>query len=68
MKYLKDLFGGDPRQFGMVFALVALVVFFQVQTDGLVLTSANLMNLLNGNAYILVLAIGMVLVIIAGHI
>ena len=68
MKYLKDLFGGDPRRFGMVFALVALVIFFQVQTDGLVLTSANLMNLLNGNAYILVLAIGMVLVIIAGHI
>lgn len=68
MNYLKDLFGGDPRQFGMVFALVALVTFFQVQTEGLVLTSANLMNLLNGNAYILVLAVGMVLVIIAGHI
>ncbi len=68
MNYLKTLFGGDPRQFGMLFALVALVAFFQIKTDGLVLTSANLMNLLNGNAYILVLAIGMVLVIIAGHI
>jgi putative multiple sugar transport system permease protein len=52
----------------MVFALVALIVFFQIRTHGLVLTSANMMNLLNGNAYILVLAIGMVLVIIAGHI
>ncbi len=68
MKFLKDLFGGDPRQFGMLFALVALVAFFQVQTQGLMLTSANVMNLLNGNAYILVLAIGMVLVIIAGNI
>ena len=68
MNYLKTLFGGDPRQFGMLFALFALVAFFQIKTDGLVLTSANLMNLLNGNAYILVLAIGMVLVIIAGHI
>lgn len=68
MNYLRSLFGGDPRQFGMLFALLALVVFFQIETDGLVLTSANLMNLLNGNAYILVLAIGMVLVIIAGHI
>lgn len=68
MNYLKTLFGGDPRQFGMLFALFALVTFFQIKTDGLVLTSANLMNLLNGNAYILVLAIGMVLVIIAGHI
>jgi putative multiple sugar transport system permease protein len=56
------------RQFGMLFALVALAAFFQVRTDGLVLTSANMINLLNGNAYILVLSIGMALVIIAGHI
>ncbi|MBM4315223.1 MAG: sugar ABC transporter permease, partial [Deltaproteobacteria bacterium] len=68
MNYIKNLFGVDPRQFGMLFALFALVAFFQIRTDGLVLTSANLMNLLNGNAYILVLAIGMVLVIIAGQI
>ena len=68
MNYLKTLFGADPRQFGMLFALFALVAFFQIKTDGLVLTSANLMNLLNGNVYILVLAIGMVLVIIAGQI
>ncbi|WPL19869.1 Multiple sugar-binding periplasmic receptor ChvE precursor [Thiorhodovibrio winogradskyi] len=68
MTALKHLFGSDPRQFGMIFALLALVSFFQIQTGGLVLTPANLMNLLNGNAYILVLAVGMVLVIIAGHI
>jgi putative multiple sugar transport system permease protein len=65
---LRDIFGGDVRQFGMIFALVALVAFFQAYTDGLVLTPVNMMNLLNGNAYILVLAVGMVLVIIAGHI
>lgn len=68
MKQIRDIFGGDFRQFGMVFALVALIAFFQVRTGGLVLTSTNMMNLLNGNSYILVLAIGMVLVIIAGHI
>jgi putative multiple sugar transport system permease protein len=68
MKYLRDIFGQDIRQFGMLFALVALVVFFQVRTGGLVLTPVNMMNLLNGNAYILALAVGMVLVIIAGHI
>ncbi len=68
MKFLKHIFGGDIRQFGMMFALVALVLFFQVRTGGLVLTSVNMMNLLNGNAYILALALGMVLVIIAGHI
>ncbi|WP_321403644.1 substrate-binding domain-containing protein [Maridesulfovibrio sp.] len=68
MENSKSLFTGNIRQFGMLFALVALTVFFQVKTDGLVLTSANMLNLLNGNAYILVLAIGMALVIIAGHI
>ena len=68
MNALKQLFKGDVRQFGMLFALLALVLFFQWQTNGNVLTPTNLMNLLNGNSYILVLAIGMVLVIIAGHI
>ncbi|MBM4314425.1 MAG: sugar ABC transporter permease, partial [Deltaproteobacteria bacterium] len=68
MKRITQIIGGNLRQLGMLFALAALTVFFQIRTDGLVLTSANMINLLNGNAYILVLAIGMVLVIIAGHI
>lgn len=68
MNSLKQLFGGNTRQFGMIFALVALVVFFQWRTGGNVLTPGNMMNLFNGNSYILILAIGMVLVIIAGHI
>jgi putative multiple sugar transport system permease protein len=68
MNSLKHIFGGNTRQFGMIFALLALVIFFQWQTGGNMLTSGNVMNLFNGNAYILILAIGMVLVIIAGHI
>ncbi len=68
MKKLKDIFGGDTRQFGMIFALVALIVLFQVMTNGLVLKPENVINIFNGNSYILVMAIGMVLVIIAGHI
>lgn len=68
MKKLKDIFGGDTRQFGMIFALVALIVFFQIMTNGLVLKPENVINIFNGNSYILVMAIGMVLVIIAGHI
>lgn len=68
MKQLRKLFGGDLRQFGMLFTLVALIAFFQILTKGLVLTPTNMMNLFNGNSYILILSIGMVLVIIAGHI
>jgi putative multiple sugar transport system permease protein len=68
MNALKKLFGGNTRQFGMIFALVALIVFFQIFTGGRTLTPGNVINLFNGNSYILILAIGMVLVIIAGHI
>ena len=52
----------------MIFALVALILFFQILTDGSTLTPSNVINLVNGNSYILILAIGMVMVIIAGHI
>jgi len=68
MDTVKKIFGGDTRQLGMIFALVALIIFFQVRTGGLTLTPDNVINLFQGNSYILVLAIGMVLVIIAGHI
>lgn len=68
MNALRKLFGGDLRQFGMLITLVVMIGFFQIATGGLVLTPTNMMNLLNGNSYILILSIGMVLVIIAGHI
>ncbi|WP_169166615.1 multiple monosaccharide ABC transporter permease [Cellulomonas taurus] len=68
MTSLKQLFGGGARQFGMVFALIALVLIFQFATGGKVLTPTNAQNIINGNSYVLILAIGMVLVIIAGHI
>ncbi|QAY64206.1 sugar ABC transporter permease [Xylanimonas allomyrinae] len=68
MTALRQLFSGGARQFGMVFALVALVVTFQITTGGKVLTPTNAQNLINGNSHVLLLAIGMVMVIIAGHI
>ena len=68
MNKLKEIFGGDLRQFGMVFALAFLLIFFQIKTGGLMLAPTNVINIFQGNSYILVMAIGMVLVIIAGHI
>ena len=66
MNAIRKIFGGDTRQLGMVLALVALIIFFQWRTGGLTLTPDNVNNIIRGNAHILVLAIGMVLVIIAG--
>jgi putative multiple sugar transport system permease protein len=68
MNTLKNLVRGNVRQYGMVIALVAIVVLFQITTDGILLRPLNLTNLLTQNASILILAIGMVIVIIARHI
>jgi putative multiple sugar transport system permease protein len=68
---LTKMFGGaqsSGRQFGILGALAIIVVFFQIMTGGKTLDPSNLINIVNGNSYVLVLAIGMVMVIIAGHI
>jgi putative multiple sugar transport system permease protein len=56
------------RQSGMVVALAAIVLLFQLWTGGILLKPLNVTNIVQQNGYILVLAIGMVIVIIAGHI
>lgn len=60
--------GGDLRQYGMLIALILLIAFFQFSTHGKVLTPTNAMNLINGNSYVLILAIGMLFVIVTGQI
>ncbi|MFF7351301.1 MULTISPECIES: multiple monosaccharide ABC transporter permease [Streptomyces] len=58
----------NMRQYGMLIALGLIVALFAVWTDGDLLLPRNVSNLVLQNSYILVLAIGMMLVIIAGHI
>lgn len=58
----------NVRNYGLLGALVAMVLFFQWQTDNKLLAPANFNNLIMQNAYVVILAIGMVMVIIAGHI
>ncbi len=65
---LRGLLQGNTRQYGMAIALVAVIILFQVLTGGLLLTPLNITNLIMQNSYILILAIGMMLVIITGHI
>lgn len=59
---------GQLRQIGLFIALIVIVIFFQVTTNGITLAPINVSNLIVQNSYILILAIGMVMVIIAGHI
>ncbi len=58
----------DLGKNGIFLALLAVVVFFSITTNGILLRPQNISNLIVQNGYILVLAIGMVLVIVAGHI
>jgi D-xylose transport system permease protein len=56
------------RTLTMVFALVAIWVIFQYATDGAFLQPRNLSNLFRQMTVTGVLAMGMVLIIVAGHI
>ena len=61
-------FSGSLRDYGMILCLVGIVIFFQFFTDGALLRPLNLTNLVLQNSYIVVMALGMLLVIVAGHI
>ncbi|WP_416758201.1 multiple monosaccharide ABC transporter permease [Roseateles sp. So40a] len=56
------------RDYGMLLSLVAIMALFEVLTDGTLLEPLNLTNLVLQNSYIVIMALGMLLVIVAGHI
>ncbi|MCC6495223.1 MAG: sugar ABC transporter permease [Propionibacteriaceae bacterium] len=65
---IREMFSGNIRQYGMLIALVLLILLFTALSGGGFLAPRNVTSLLIQNGYILILAIGMVMVIIAGHI
>jgi putative multiple sugar transport system permease protein len=56
------------RDYGLVLALIAIMLFFQYTTNGTLFKPVNLTNLVLQNSYIIIMALGMLLVIVAGHI
>lgn len=56
------------RDYGLVLALIAIMIFFQFTTNGTLFKPVNLTNLVLQNSYIIIMALGMLLVIVAGHI
>ena len=62
------LFRDNIREYGMLVALLAIMLFFQIRTSGVLLQPLNVTNLILQNSYIVVMALGMLLVIVAGHI
>lgn len=56
------------REYGLLFALIGIMALFQILTNGTLLKPVNITNLLLQNSYIVIMALGMLVVIVAGHI
>lgn len=65
---VRKLLKENIRESGMFIALFVIMAFFAIRTDGLFLSSRNLVNLVNQTGYIAVLAVGMTLIIVIRHI
>ena len=68
MKTLTTLFKNNIREYGMLIALIAIMVFFQIRTEGILMKPVNITNLVLQNSYIIIMALGMLLVIVSGWI
>ncbi len=65
---VRSLVQSNLRDFGLVIALLVIMVFFQITTNGVLFKPVNLTNVILQNSYIIIMALGMLLVIVAGHI
>src|ERR1051325_11822714 len=68
MKTLTTLFKNNIREYGMLIALIAVMLFFQVVTNGILFKPVNITNLVLQNSYIVTMALGMLLIIVSGWI
>lgn len=68
MKTLTTIFKHNVREYGMVIALIAIMIFFQIQTDGILMKPVNITNLVLQNSYIIIMGLGMLLIIVSGWI
>ncbi len=65
---LREYLWSHVREYGLLLALILVMVFFQISTDGTLLRAVNITNLLLQNSYIIIMALGMLIVIVSGNI
>ncbi|MCL1898722.1 MAG: sugar ABC transporter permease [Micrococcales bacterium] len=68
MSVVTDYFKGNLRQYGILGALIVIFLFFTIWSKGVLLYPNNMAALAQQIASVAVLAMGMVSIIIAGHI
>ncbi len=65
---IATLSSSNIRDYGLLLSLIVIMVFFQFMTNGTLFKPLNLTNLVLQNSYIVIMALGMLLIIVAGHI
>ena len=65
---VSDYLRKNIREYGLLLALVVIMLFFQYMTDGVLFKPVNITNLVLQNSFIVIMALGMLLIIVAGHI
>jgi len=63
-----DYLRKNIREYGLLLALVVIMLFFQYVTSGVLFRPVNITNLVLQNSFIIIMALGMLLIIVAGHI
>jgi putative multiple sugar transport system permease protein len=56
------------RDYGLLFSLLVIMGFFYFLTDGVSLAPLNVTNLILQNSYVVIMALGMLLIIVGGNI
>jgi putative multiple sugar transport system permease protein len=63
---IKKTIKENARQYGMIIALITIVLLFYFLTNGILLKPLNVTNIILQNSYILILVVGMLPVILIG--
>ena len=62
------LWKNSLRDYGLLGSLLVIMAFFEFMTGGVLLAPVNITNLVLQNSYIVVMALGMLLIIVGGNI
>ncbi len=62
----KKMFKGGIRQYTMLIALVTIMLVFTILSKGALLYPMNVSNIISQNAYVVILAVGMLMCILTG--
>ncbi|MCH4891145.1 sugar ABC transporter permease [Acidaminobacter sp. JC074] len=66
MENIKSIIKHNMRQYAMLVALLAIMLFFQITSGGILLKPINVQRIIMQNSYVLILAVGMLICILTG--